>query len=45
LLDDIVDIAKKLNSKKGTNAQGSIKVIEDMNFNIQIINELNDDFG
>jgi len=34
-----------LNAKKGGNAQGGIKVIEEMNQNIIIINELNDDLA
>jgi hypothetical protein len=44
LIDEMVDIAKNLNSKKSSSAQTAVKVIEDMNYNITIINEINDDF-
>jgi len=44
VLDEMVDIAKELNSKKSAGAQTAVKVIEEMNFNITVINEINDDF-
>jgi len=43
-MDDIVSKAKELNSTKSSSSQGTVKTIEDMTFNINIINEIFDDF-
>jgi len=44
LIDDICNKAKELNSNKSATTQNTVKVIEDMTYNVTLINEIFDDF-
>lgn len=45
MMDEICSKAKALNSTKSANSQNTVKVVEEMTYNINVINEIFDDFN